>query len=55
MWSSTLLPTGFIPAEDTSRVVVSLELPTGAVLAWPSSQPCGAMSGNSPVRAAAAS
>ena len=32
MWSSTLLPTGFIPDEDKSRTVVSLELPPGSTL-----------------------
>ena len=33
LWSTTLLPTGFIPAEDDSRIVLSLELPPGATLA----------------------
>ena len=32
IWSTTLLPTGFIPAGDNSRVVMSLELPPGATL-----------------------
>jgi hydrophobic/amphiphilic exporter-1 (mainly G- bacteria), HAE1 family len=32
LWSTTLLPTGFIPPEDQSRVVLSLELPPGARL-----------------------
>ena len=30
IWSTTLLPTGFIPHGDESRVVVSLELPPGS-------------------------
>ena len=33
IWSTTLLPTGFIPAADQSRVVLSLELPPGSTLA----------------------
>ena len=33
LWSTTLLPTGFIPPQDDSRVVMSLELPPGATLA----------------------
>jgi hydrophobe/amphiphile efflux-1 (HAE1) family protein len=33
LWSTTLLPTGFLPAEDASRTVVNLELPPGATLA----------------------
>jgi hydrophobe/amphiphile efflux-1 (HAE1) family protein len=33
LWSTTLLPTGFIPPQDDSRVVLSLELPPGATLA----------------------
>ncbi len=33
LWSTTLLPTGFIPPQDDSRAVVSLELPPGATLA----------------------
>ncbi|WP_207483573.1 efflux RND transporter permease subunit [Arenibaculum pallidiluteum] len=32
IWSTSLLPTGFVPAEDASRTVVSLELPPGATL-----------------------
>ncbi len=32
IYATTLLPTGFLPAEDTSRVVVSAELPPGATL-----------------------
>ncbi|MES0385742.1 MAG: efflux RND transporter permease subunit, partial [Hyphomicrobium sp.] len=32
IYATTLLPTGFIPDEDTSRVVVSAELPPGATL-----------------------
>jgi len=32
IYATTLLPTGFMPAEDTSRVVVSVELPPGAML-----------------------
>ena len=32
IWSTTLLPTGFIPPADESRVVLSLELPPGATL-----------------------
>ncbi len=32
LWSTTLLPTGFIPPEDHARVVLSLELPPGAML-----------------------
>ncbi len=32
IWSTSLLPTGFIPAEDRSRVVVSVELPPGSRL-----------------------
>jgi multidrug efflux pump subunit AcrB len=33
LWSTTILPTGFIPPQDDSRVVLSLELPPGAMLA----------------------
>ncbi len=33
VWSTTLLPTGFIPPEDQSRVVLSIELPPGSTLA----------------------
>ncbi|HEX2524755.1 MAG TPA: efflux RND transporter permease subunit [Geminicoccus sp.] len=33
IWSTGLLPTGFIPDEDAGRTVVSLELPPGATLA----------------------
>ena len=33
LWSTTLLPTGFLPAEDASRTVINLELPPGATLA----------------------
>ena len=29
IWSTSLLPTGFIPAEDAARSVVSVELPPG--------------------------
>jgi hydrophobe/amphiphile efflux-1 (HAE1) family protein len=32
IYATTLLPTGFMPDEDTSRVVVSAELPPGATL-----------------------
>jgi multidrug efflux pump subunit AcrB len=32
LWSTTILPTGFIPPQDDSRVVLSLELPPGAML-----------------------
>ncbi|UEM01600.1 efflux RND transporter permease subunit [Skermanella rosea] len=32
IWSTSLLPTGFIPAEDAARSVVSVELPPGATL-----------------------
>ncbi|HWL71105.1 MAG TPA: efflux RND transporter permease subunit [Geminicoccus sp.] len=32
IWSAGLLPTGFIPDEDSGRTVVSLELPPGATL-----------------------
>ncbi len=32
IWSTTLLPTGFIPAADESRVALSLELPPGSTL-----------------------
>ena len=32
IWSTTLLPTGFIPHGDESRVTVSLELPPGSTL-----------------------
>ena len=32
IWSTSLLPTGFIPDEDASRTVVSLELPPGSTL-----------------------
>jgi HAE1 family hydrophobic/amphiphilic exporter-1 len=32
IYATTLLPTGFMPDEDTSRVVVSVELPPGATL-----------------------
>ena len=33
LWSTTLLPTGFIPPQDDSRIVMSLELPPGSTLA----------------------
>jgi hydrophobic/amphiphilic exporter-1 (mainly G- bacteria), HAE1 family len=33
IWATSLLPTGFIPDEDTSRVVASVELPPGSTLA----------------------
>ena len=33
IWSTTLLPTGFIPPQDDSRVVLSIELPPGSTLA----------------------
>ena len=32
LWSTTLLPTGFIPPQDNARIVLSLELPPGAML-----------------------
>jgi len=32
IWSTTLLPTGFIPPPDESRVVLSIELPPGSTL-----------------------
>lgn len=32
IWSTTLLPTGFIPPGDQSRIVVSVELPPGSTL-----------------------
>ncbi len=32
IYATTLLPTGFMPDEDTSRVVISAELPPGATL-----------------------
>ncbi|WP_075215405.1 efflux RND transporter permease subunit [Mongoliimonas terrestris] len=32
IWSMQFLPTGFIPAEDASRIVASVELPPGASL-----------------------
>ena len=32
LWSTTLLPTGFIPQSDQSRIVLSLELPAGSTL-----------------------
>jgi multidrug efflux pump subunit AcrB len=32
LWSTTLLPTGFIPPQDDARAVLSLELPPGATL-----------------------
>ncbi|EWY39802.1 ABC transporter permease [Skermanella stibiiresistens SB22] len=32
IWATGLLPTGFIPAEDAARTVVSVELPPGATL-----------------------
>lgn len=32
LWSTTLLPTGFIPPQDDARIVLSLELPPGAML-----------------------
>ena len=32
LWSTTLLPTGFLPAQDRSRIVLWLELPPGATL-----------------------
>jgi hydrophobe/amphiphile efflux-1 (HAE1) family protein len=33
IWSSTLLPSGFLPTEDTARSVLALELPPGTRLA----------------------
>ena len=33
IWSTTLLPTGFIPPQDDARAVMSLELPPGSTLA----------------------
>ncbi len=33
IWSTQLLPTGFIPAGDESRIVISTELPPGSTLA----------------------
>jgi len=32
LWSTTLLPTGFIPSQDNARAVLSLELPPGSTL-----------------------
>lgn len=32
IWSTTLLPTGFVPDEDSARIVVSAELPPGSTL-----------------------
>ena len=32
IWSTTLLPTGFIPPPDEARVVLSIELPSGSTL-----------------------
>jgi hydrophobic/amphiphilic exporter-1 (mainly G- bacteria), HAE1 family len=32
IWSTSLLPTGFIPPEDAARTVLALELPPGATL-----------------------
>jgi hydrophobe/amphiphile efflux-1 (HAE1) family protein len=32
LWSTSLLPQGFIPAEDAARTVLALELPPGATL-----------------------
>ena len=32
IWSTTLLPTGFIPPPDEARVVLSIELPPGSML-----------------------
>jgi len=32
IYATTLLPTGFLPDEDTSRIVVSVELPPGSTL-----------------------
>ena len=32
IWSTTLLPTGFIPPQDNARAVMSLELPPGSTL-----------------------
>lgn len=32
IYATTLLPTGFMPDEDTSRIVVSVELPPGSTL-----------------------
>ena len=32
IWSTTLLPTGFIPPADQSRVTISIELPPGSTL-----------------------
>lgn len=33
IWSSTLLPSGFLPTEDTARTVLALEFPPGTRLA----------------------
>jgi len=33
IWSTTLLPTGFIPESDMARTVLSIELPPGSTLA----------------------
>ena len=33
IWSTTLLPTGFIPPPDEARAVMSIELPAGSTLA----------------------
>ena len=33
IWSTTLLPTGFIPPPDESRTTLSIELPSGSTLA----------------------
>jgi multidrug efflux pump subunit AcrB len=32
LWSTTLLPTGFVPYPDASRIVISVELPPGSTL-----------------------
>ena len=32
IWSTTLLPTGFLPPQDDSRTVLSIELPPGSTL-----------------------
>ena len=34
IWSITLLPQGFLPAQDTARSLLALELPPGTQLAY---------------------
>jgi multidrug efflux pump subunit AcrB len=34
IWSITLLPQGFLPAQDTARSLLAMELPPGSQLAY---------------------